>query len=217
MSDAFDVGAVRSLQRRTVFARSTDAPMLVLGSTQGSALVDRRALARHGVALVRRRSGGGAVLLEPERSVWLDTWVPRGDPLWEDDVARSRLWVGEWWSEVLDDGAVTHRGGPVSSKWSDAVCFAGLDAGEVTWRHRKVVGVAQWRGKEGSLTHSMAYVEADWSVVAALLGLGPGAATELQSMTATVAEAGWPDPHDLVDRLIGALPAGPTWDIRRNG
>lgn len=217
MSDAFDVDAVRNLDRRTVFVRSIDVPTLVLGSTQDHSIVDPAALGRSGVTLVRRRSGGGAVLLEPSNLVWLDAWVPRSDPLAEDDVARSRLWVGDWWSGVLGNGAVAHRGGPVTTRWSDAVCFAGLDAGEVTWRDRKVVGVAQWRGKEGSLTHTLAYVDVDWSVTAELLRLGPEAAAEIGVGVATVAEASSVAPGALADRLIEALPTGVAWDVRRAG
>src|SRR5580700_5969644 len=101
---------VRTLGGRTAFVRSIDRPTLVLGSTQDRSIADPGALERRGVTLIRRRSGGGAVLLEPGTAVWLDTWVPRGDALWEEEVARSRLWVGEWWSGVLGGGAEPHRG-----------------------------------------------------------------------------------------------------------
>jgi len=57
----FDADAIRTLERRAVFLRGVDRPTLVLGSTQDVGIVDTEALIRHGVELVRRRSGGGAV------------------------------------------------------------------------------------------------------------------------------------------------------------
>ena len=53
-----------------------DRPALVLGSTQRAEVVDERACADAGVEVVRRRSGGGAVLLEPGAVVWFDVVVP---------------------------------------------------------------------------------------------------------------------------------------------
>jgi lipoate-protein ligase A len=208
---------VRTLGGRTAFVRSIDRPTLVLGSTQDRSIADPGALERCGVTLIRRRSGGGTVLLEPGTAVWLDTWIPRGDPLWEEDVARSRRWVGEWWKEALGGDVSVHHGPPVVNRWSDAICFAGLVAGEVTWRGRKVVGVAQWRGREGCLTHSLAYAEIDWSVLTELLGLGSPAATEVGSVAATLTEASSSAPGKLTERLLEGLPDGAPWEVRRTG
>ena len=47
-----------------------------------------------GVAVVRRRSGGGAVLLDPGGVVWVDVVVPRHDPRWDDDVVNNRIPFG---------------------------------------------------------------------------------------------------------------------------
>ncbi|MGH9007630.1 MAG: lipoyl protein ligase domain-containing protein [Acidimicrobiales bacterium] len=215
MADAFEVDGLRSLGHRTVFVRSVPVPTLVLGSTQDRSIVDAAARERRGVALIRRRSGGGAVLLGPGTVVWLDTWVPGRDPLWQDDVARSRLWVGEWWKAALGGAAAVHRGVPVTNRWSRSVCFAGLDSGEVTRGGRKVVGVAQWRGREGALTHSLAYRAVDWSTIAELLGLEPGAAAALDEVAAPL-EPGAAGQTDLIDRLLGSLPDGPTWEVRRS-
>jgi lipoate-protein ligase A len=57
---AFHARALPSDQRvATFFAES---PALVLGSSQRDDSVDRESVARHGIEIVRRRSGGGVLL-----------------------------------------------------------------------------------------------------------------------------------------------------------
>ena len=109
-------------------------PALVLGSTQPDAVVDHEAAAARGVDVVRRRSGGGAVLVEPGGVVWVDVVIPPDDALWDEDVGRAAHWVGDAWAAALAsagvDGAAVHRGGLVTTAWSRLVCFAGVGAGE---------------------------------------------------------------------------------------
>ncbi len=129
-------------------------PALVLGSTQPEGDVDAAALAAAGVSLVRRRSGGGAVLLVPGGSLWVDVVLPRHDVLWDDDVGRAAHWVGRVWQGALEDlgvHAVTvHTGALVTNRWSSLVCFAGLAPGEVSLHGRKLVGIAQRRNRAGA-------------------------------------------------------------------
>ena len=54
---------------------------VVLGSGQPEGTVDPDACAAAGAQVVRRRSGGGAVLVEPGGSVWVDLVVPSTDTL----------------------------------------------------------------------------------------------------------------------------------------
>ncbi len=125
-------------------------PALVLGSTQPVTDADQERCAAAGVAVVRRRSGGGAVLVGPEECTWVDVLVPRGDPLWHDDVGRAAWWLGDAWCAALDavgvHGCTTHRGAMVRTRWSALVCFAGLGPGEVVdGSGAKVVGISQRR------------------------------------------------------------------------
>jgi lipoate-protein ligase A len=137
----------------TVVSCHVQQPALVLGSTQPRSV----ALADAPVDVVHRRSGGGAVLVEPDGVAWVDVFVPAGHPLWEDDVGRAFWWLGDAWAAAL--GAlgglggepVVHRGPLVTTRWSGLVCFAGLGPGEVTVDGRKVVGMAQRRTREGAL------------------------------------------------------------------
>lgn len=149
---------------RLVRVLEVSRPALVLGSTQSPSIVDVGACASSGVDVVRRRSGGGAVLVEPGRLVWVDVVVPAGDPLWCDDVGRAFFWLGEAWARALTDGSWltpasdwlrVHRGGLVSpNRWGRLVCFAGVGPGEVVAGDgggAKVVGMAQRRTRPGAL------------------------------------------------------------------
>lgn len=132
----------------------------MLGSAQREAVADLDACAAAGVTVVRRRSGGGAVLVGPGEQVWLDVFVPVGDPLFQADVSRSAWWLGELWAAALRDAglpeAVVHRGPLVAGAHGRLACFAGLGPGEVTLEGRKLVGISQRRDRTGAWLFSMA-------------------------------------------------------------
>ncbi|MGH3579451.1 MAG: lipoyl protein ligase domain-containing protein, partial [Mycobacterium sp.] len=150
--------AARPGERALAICRAT-ASALVLGSTQPESIVDGARAEAGGIAVARRRSGGGAVLVTPEDPVWIDAWVPAGDPLWRDDVGRGFDWLGDAWVEALGrsgiEGLVARRQGRAAcTRWSGLVCFGGVATGEVvTGDGRKVVGLAQRRDRRGSWFH----------------------------------------------------------------
>lgn len=148
---------------RVLVVRRPAVRAVVVGSSQDPSVLDAAAVAALGLTVLRRRSGGGVVLLEPGETLWVDSWVPRGDPLFSDDVLRGAEWVGEWWARSATalgvGGAEIHRGACTSLRWpwARSVCFAGTAAGEVSVGGRKVVGVSQWRCRQGALFQSVAY------------------------------------------------------------
>jgi len=186
----------------TVWVFEVDRPTLVLGSTQPASTVDAARAAATGVEVVRRHSGGGAVLLRPGQVVWVDVLVPAQDPLWDRDVNRAFLWLGRAWAEALGDAGVpvaaVHEGPPARTPWSAAVCFAGLGPGEVTVAGRKVVGMSSRRRRDAALFQCAALLEWDPAGVAELVGV-PGAVLDGMAAGAGVgAEA-------LVAALLGRL------------
>jgi lipoate-protein ligase A len=161
----FGVEEFRVLETRHALMRKVSHPTLVLGSTQRVEIVDAQRASERGAEVVRRRGGGGAVLLRPGDHLWIDAWIPRGDPLWEADVGGAAAWVGRWWISALaafgDCECVVHEGPAVPGEHGALVCFSGKGPGEVFHRERKVMGVSQWRGKEGALFHTCAYTRWD--------------------------------------------------------
>lgn len=215
-------------------------PVLVVGSTQPVSTIDRHAARRAGVTVARRRSGGGAVLLTPDDPVWTDVWLPRNDPLFEDDVRHSPLWLGTLWAEALSElGArevAVHRGGGRGHGWDAWVCFAGVGPGEVTSEGRKVVGISQWRAREGALFHVAAYRHWDPSLLTAILRdpqsglappagrfdavaigvgdlIGPGSTYTGPSDEAAGNESRFDPAQAVIDVLVARLPEG-SWEVR---
>jgi lipoate-protein ligase A len=169
----FDVEQFRTRTRRVAVARDVAVPTVVLGSTQPEELVDAARLRAHGVEPARRRGGGGAVSLGPGGQLWLDAWIPRDDPLWVADVSAAAEWVGAWWTGALtglgQGGLEVHRGRAEPGVFGDLVCFAGRGPGEVFQGARKVVGLSQWRAREGALFSSCAYLRWDPASLLALM------------------------------------------------
>ncbi len=213
----FDVERFRSETVRTLRAPDVARPTLVLGSTQPTELVAPGAMRERGVELARRRGGGGAVYLEPGGQLWVDAWIPRDDPLWEHDVSVAAEWAGAWWSDALAGfgvhGLDVHTGRSVPGDLGDLVCFAGRGPGEVFLGARKVVGLSQWRSREGALFSSCAYLRWDPRPMLELLDVDERVCSELARDLTAVAvglgelEPAVPDLAHVRERLLGSFPA----------
>jgi lipoate---protein ligase len=176
---------------RAVWVADPTGPALVLGSSQPDADV------RPGVDLevVRRRSGGGAVLLVPGEVVWLDVIVPRGSGSGDrgglDDVRASMCRIGTHVGEALvaavpelADRVAVHRAAMETTPWSSTICFDGLGPGEVLLDAVKLVGLSQ------RLTRQAARFQACWHTaydVGALLDLLPAASRPPRAVLRPVA------------------------------
>lgn len=221
LPDLFDVDDFRS-RGRTIVVREVERRVVVLGSTQARGVADEVRASRAGVRVARRRSGGGAVLLLPGGQVWIDVWVPRGDPMWSDDPRRLAGAVGEWWASALATGLASttltvHGGGSVPAVGSDLVCFGGVGPGEVIVGGRKLVGLAQWRSREGALVHGCAYRRWEAEPLVELLDLD-GATREtllrhLRVAAVGLDAAGAPSSWGA-EALLAVAPSGGRWDVR---
>ncbi len=180
---------------------------VVLGSRQSPDIVDTAECARLGIDVVKRRSGGGAVLVVPDQLVWVDIVAPPGGA--PDDVRGSMLWAGEMWQRALmpfvGEGRelTVHAGSIVATPWSDLVCFAGLGPGELLLDGRKLVGLSQRRTRNGVRIQGTLYTAPPAIDLAGLLR-PPRPATPLPAV-ATLAVA----PAELVERLAAGVSSTP--------
>jgi lipoate-protein ligase A len=193
----------------SVWVFDVDSPALVLGSAQPDDHVDLDRARAAGIEVVRRRSGGGAVLLVPDEVVWVDVIVPVTSPVWDPDVVRSAGWLGDAWMEALGGfgpsagatGMRVHRGPLVGSQWSRHVCFAGVGPGEVLDGRSKLVGVSQRRTRLHARFQCALHRHWQPELIAGLFRRPGPQAADLVDVTATVDV----DVDDLVDALLIGL------------
>jgi lipoate-protein ligase A len=150
LTELYDYDELRKESHATMFVVRPHRTTLVLGSTQSPDLLDPTQVGD--VPVRRRRGGGGLVLVQPD-DLWIDWWIPAPDSRWRSDVHASSRIVGEWWANVLSntvEGDVTVHDGPLDGDPAyRLVCFAGRGPGEVFVDDIKAVGVTQWRVREG--------------------------------------------------------------------
>ncbi|MGI9600764.1 MAG: lipoyl protein ligase domain-containing protein [Acidimicrobiales bacterium] len=185
-----------------------DRPTLVLGSAQSADILDHERLEASGVVVARRRSGGGLVGLEPGGSLWVDVVVPVDDPLWRADVGRSFLWLGETWRSTVAafglDGVVVdhpHR----DRAWSELICFAGHNTGEVLVGEGKVVGLSQRRTREMARFQALVLLDPSLDLVIDHLALGDGDRERLRTQSSAMTAAVPASADVLVERFLDEL------------
>ena len=187
---------------REVWLMSPHDTALVLGSAQPDAVA-----ASNEAGVVRRRSGGGAVLVAPDDSVWIDVVIGRGDPLWDDDVNRAPLWLGEVWAAALASLGVRH--GEVFDRyepgsWGRLACFASWGPGEVLVGKAKAVGITQRRTRSTARFQTLLHRRWDPE------GLVVRLAESSDQLRRVLSSAAWPvdaRPDEIHSSFISCLPS----------
>jgi len=124
------------------------------------------------IALAPRRSGGGAVFIEPTQTVWADLVAPRSSPWWSSELSENFLLVGRVWQDALAGLGVETTlcvDAPVKSDASRHACWAGAGWGELLIGESKVVGLSQRRTRWGVRVQAMAVLDSSSARVAAFL------------------------------------------------
>jgi len=208
--DLYNYDELRKLEVATVFVAAVDSPTLVLGGNQSTDVVD--VSLDPTMTFRRRRGGGGLVLLRPE-DLWIDWWIPRGDPRWSHDVRVSSIQIGTWWAGVLrvhTQGDVrVHEGALEGDVDFRVVCFAGRGPGEVFVNERKTVGLTQWRVREGVFVSTVLHVGPTTDVLDYLREVPPGLDRALDHQTLASLSLGDRD-HFLAE----VLEVSGHWELR---
>ncbi len=129
-------------------------PCLSLGRSQKLAEVDRAACHAHGVDVVRRATGGRAVLHSDELTY--SVALPQADSRAEGGVVDVYRRLSEGLLaglRRLGVGAIQARSRHAPGGELTAACFEMPSEYEITVAGRKLVGSAQWRARGGVLQH----------------------------------------------------------------
>jgi lipoate-protein ligase A len=201
--ELYDYDELRKESEATMYVITPERGTLVLGSTQSTDVLDLERLGD--VPIRRRRGGGGLVLLRPD-DLWVDWWIPAGDERWRGDVHASSRMVGEWWAEVLKQfvaGDVSVHEGPLEGDPAyRLVCFAGRGPGEVFVDGKKAVGVTQWRVREGVFLSTVMHAHSSNDVLNYLRDVPDGLAEALDHQVLSSLTTA--DPERLIEALRGS-------------
>ena len=135
---------------------------VAMGSSQRRDQFDTDRMQRDGVQLAERRSGGGAVFIDPVATVWIDVVAPKSSALYSPELAENFLLVGRSWQAALGSLGVhaelgVESGGRTAA--SSVACWAGLGWGELSVDGAKVVGLSQRRTRWGSRVQAIAVLD----------------------------------------------------------
>ena len=181
------------------------AGAIVLGSGQRPDVMDAAAARRRNLPILRRRSGGGMVLVSRADLLWVDVLVPRGDPWWDPDIGRAFVWLGRAWQRALADCGVSgevYEGAYKAGRWGSLVCFAGRGPGEVFVQGRKVVGLSQRRSSTCARFQSGLLQRWDPSELAGLCAL-PEPERAVLARDLAACAVGVAVPEDRIFRALG--------------
>lgn len=179
---------------------SWDPPALSLGRSQPCASsCDRDYLARAGIDLVRRPSGGAAVLHEHERTYAVVG--PLGREPFDGGLVAAfrrvagalRAALGELGLEVSESAAL-----PAPRDRTPVACFCAPARHEITWRGLKLVGSAQVRRRGALLQHGSIPLRADPRRLARAVGQAEPA----RGFTDLETALGAPPDRERLDRAL---------------
>lgn len=178
---------------------SWSQPTLSFGRNQKTRGYDQTALERAGIAVVRRPTGGRAILHHREITYSVTAPATAGE-----SIAAAYDWINDLLLRALRSlgvpAVIATPSGRAPAPDANP-CFAEPTAGEITVGGRKLVGSAQYREAGALLQHGSILISDDQSSLAALAG---GGATPTPA-TLEGALARTPDPAELHDALLAGL------------
>lgn len=178
------------------------SPTLSLGRNQSAlGLYDREAIETRGIQVVRRPTGGRAILHHREVTYSVTAPMANAGDLRESYGRINRLLLAGLRALGVEAFLVEDAGREMPP--GSAPCFDHPSTGELVVGTRKLVGSAQWRHEGALLQHGSILLEDDQTMVASLMTTPipcpPAPATLAEVLGRT------PEAHEVADALVGAL------------
>jgi lipoate-protein ligase A len=154
VDEAILSAAINGLVPPTLRFYAWSPPCLSLGRNQPLTDVDQVACRAAGIDVVRRPTGGRAILHTDELTY--SVVLPQSDPRAQGDVVQSYRQLSKGLLAGFRRlGAVTTQSQEHRAQTTEitAVCFETPSAYEITAGGQKLVGSAQWRARGGVLQH----------------------------------------------------------------
>ena len=186
----------------TLRVYSWSAPTISLGRNQSAhGLYDLDRIREQGLAVVRRPTGGRAILHDREITYSVTAALADARDLRQSYERNTRLLVAglRLLGAEASVAAPTQRASPPGM----APCFDEPSSGELTLDGRKLAGSAQWRSDDALLQHGSILVEDDQSRLATLTAAPPRSIPPPATLSAAL---GWtPTPTDAANALGAAV------------
>ncbi len=165
LDEALLMGRQRRASPPTIRLYAWDPPTISLGYGQRlDARIDEAAAAALGVGLVRRPTGGSAILHEgPESELTYSVVAGEGDFPGADDLLGTYRWIGAALCEglrALGTAAEMVAVQPSDPSSMPTFCFARTGSYEIEVEGRKLVGSAQRRQGGAFLQHGAVMLDA---------------------------------------------------------
>jgi lipoate-protein ligase A len=172
VDEALLTAMVEGISPPTLRFYAWSPPCLSLGRNQPLADADLAACRAAGVDIVRRPTGGRAILHTDELTY--SVTLPQNDPRAVGGVLQSYRRLSEGLLAGLDRlgvEAIQAVSQQASTANQTAVCFEAPSDYEITVGGRKLVGSAQWRARDGVLQHGTLPLYGDLTRIVAYLAL----------------------------------------------
>ncbi|WP_421866109.1 lipoate--protein ligase family protein [Motiliproteus sp.] len=172
-------------------------PAIIMGCSQRPTPEQQQRAAQQHLPIIRRGSGGGAVLAGP----WmlsLSVFIPTDHPLAQLDLIKIFSWYEQIWLRALqsagvdckgvDKALIEHSKQVAKDQQVDWACYAALSHGEIVSPDgRKLVGLAQIRKRHCiALVSGLHLQPCDWPILSEVVVDDPTKGSVLASLNADV-------------------------------
>ncbi|WP_133297418.1 lipoate--protein ligase family protein [Motiliproteus coralliicola] len=176
-------------------------PAVIMGCSQRPDPKQLQRAAQRNLPIIRRGSGGGAVLAGP----WmlsLSFFIPITHPLAELDLIKIFGWFEQVWLQALQQSGIDSRGVDkalidhskqvAKEQQVDWACYAALSHGEIVSPDgRKLVGLAQIRKRHCiALVSGLHLQPCDWKILSEVVVDDPTRGAVLESLNADAEQLG---------------------------